>query len=545
MASWSVVVLVSATLPFRACGGAAYMTEVTTTCVQKLMADAGCCKDQEIPFGVQQQIVVRKDYAWTCEVDNSCVDSKRGPRGIDMLWYPKEADCSTPRVLFVHGGGWKRHGPRSGAYDVLAAKLARVTGASILMADYPLVPVGTQGDIQDYLVSAWEWLSQHGPGSDGADCSLAPLPPMFLAGDSSGAATALALLLKLSKSRDLFSASGFFAFSPWLNLDCDTPTFYSNSFAIVKDVGGDIFVGDILFRGLPTNNSRSLRSLALAYVGGRPGLLRDEAVAPFHAPLASLTGLPPMYIAVSGSEILGGDGIIFANKVARLGVPVNLDIFPGMWHGFEQHSEGCGSGKELWQGGIALSHAGDFVTQVTKFVSSGTQGHLPQTNQRTPRTSVHYPHPENAEPWAPIEELVVDLGAAPVVQPAEAAVPAHDDIERAAHDVVERATTQQPVAREEPEPQLSLVAPRALPLQRHCSQETLVGAALTGVLGGSIFTFFLVTMTTWFLSRRAHGELPTWLPKFLAHPLQNFQDEQRNGYTAGYSEDERLGMRKH
>lgn len=522
------------------------MTEVTTTCVQKLMADAGCCKDSEIPFGVQHQVVAREGARWICGTHNACVDSKKGPRGKDMLWYPKGADCSSPRVLFVHGGGWKRHGPRSGAYDILAAKLARVTGAAVLMADYPLVPIGTQGDIQTYLVSAWEWLSQNGPGSDGADCSLAPLPPMFLAGDSSGAATALALLLKLHKSDShLFQASGFFAFSPWLNLVCDTPTFYSNAFAIVKDQGGDIFVGDILFRGRPANNSLSLRTLALAYVGGDASLLKDQDVAPFHAPLANLAAMPPIYIAVSGSEILGGDGIIFANKVARLGVPVNLDIFPGMWHGFEQHSEGCGSGKELWQGGTALSHAGDFVTQVTKFASSGSRGRLPRTDQRTPRTSVHYPHPENAEPWAPIEGLVVDLGQ-PLVEEAEAdpEVPIQAPIQ-VPH--VATTTREQPViAREEnPEPQLSLVAPRALPSQMACSQETLVGAALTGVLGGSIFTFFLVTVTTWFLSRRAHGELPTWLPKFLAHPLENYHDEQRNGYVAGYSEDERLGVRKY
>lgn len=539
MASW-LVVLASATLPFRASGGATYMTEVTTTCVQKLMADAGCCKDSEIPFGVTHQMVAREDAKWTCGTHNACVDSRKGARGKDALWYPKGADCSSPRVLFVHGGGWKRHGPESGGYDILAAKLARVTGAAVLVADYPLVPIGTHRGIQNYLVDAWEWLSQNGPGRDGADCSLAPLPPMFLAGDSSGAATALALLLELHKTDShLFQASGFFAFSPWLNLVCDTPTFYSNAFAIVKDQGGDIFVGDILFRGKPANNSLSLRDLALAYVGGDASLLRDQDVAPFHAPLANLAALPPIYIAVSGSEILGGDGIIFANKVARLGVPVNLDIFPGMWHGFEQHSEGCGSGKELWQGGIALSHAGDFVTQVTKFASSGSRGQLPRTDQRTPRTSVHYPHPENAEPWAPIEGLVVDLG---LVKQAEAVpeLPLQEEPEPT-------TTREQPViAREEnPEPQLSLVAPRALPSQRACSQEDLVGAALTGVLGGSIFTFFLVTVSTWFLSRRAHSELPPWLPGFLSHPLENYRDEQRNSYAAaGFSEDERFGVRK-
>lgn len=33
-------------------------------------------------------------------------------------------------------------------------------------------------------------------------------------------------------------ASGFFAFSPWINLACDSPTYYSNAFALVEDVAG-------------------------------------------------------------------------------------------------------------------------------------------------------------------------------------------------------------------------------------------------------------------------------------------------------------------
>ncbi|CAE7739286.1 unnamed protein product, partial [Symbiodinium microadriaticum] len=132
-----------------------------------------------------------------------------------------------------------------------------------------------------YLVAAWGWLSQHGP--DGEDCSRAPVPPMFVAGDSSGAASALSLLLMFLDRGDLPTPAGFLGFSPWINLACDSPTYYSNAFSLVEDTNGKDIVGDILFRGAPHNISNSLRELALKYFAGAESRLRDAQFSPFYA----------------------------------------------------------------------------------------------------------------------------------------------------------------------------------------------------------------------------------------------------------------------
>lgn len=507
-----------------------YMTEVTTYCYEKLMTDASCCKDQKIPQGVKSQSVFRDGAAWSCgsaAQTGACRDAQVGQRGEDLLWWPEGADCSTPRILFVHGGGWQRHGPKEASYDILAAKLSLVTGASVLVPDYPLVPVGDYSYILRYLSSAWTWLSDHGANSE--DCSLAPTPPLFLAGDSSGAASAMSLLLKLQGQASLPPADGFFAFSPWINLKCDTPTYYSNAFAAVDDVVGKEFVGDILFRGPPRNNSDSLRGLALQYLGGQKALLTDPHASPFYATEAQLASLPPVYFAVSGTEILGGDAVIMANRLASRGVAAYLDIFPGMWHGFPQHSEGCGSGKELWQGSLALSHAGDFVSQITERLhASGNGGKLPGSGQRTPRTTVHYPHPAQEAPWVSISPLT--LGFIELELPAASTASANEPIQ-----------SSPVVAPPQPAPpsdssQLSLVAPRALPQETNCQQD-LIGAAMTGFLGGSLFSIVLVVSVSWFLSRRAHGELPDWIPAFLKHPFENYIDEKRNDGYGSSAED--------
>jgi len=412
------------------------------------------------------------------------------------------------------------HGPKEASYDVLTAKLALVTGASVLVPDYPLVPVGDYQKILAFLSSAWQWLSQHGPNSE--DCSAAPTPPLFLAGDSSGAASAMSLLLQLHGQANSGSplADGFFAFSPWVNLECDTPAYYSNAYATVSDVVGKEFVGDILFRGAPQNNSDSLRGLALQYLVDE-NLLKDPQASPMFASEEQLADLPPVYFAVSGTEILGGDGIIMANRIARRGVAAYLDIFVGMWHGFEQNSEGCGSGSELWQGSLALSHAGDFVMQLVKHLSSGNGGSLPASLQQTPRTTVHYPHAADAKPWVPIVPLTlgfvdIELPAAPAASAASVAA------------TLPPVTATLPPATVPP-----LVVPRALPSETTCSSEDLIGASMTGFLGGSVFSLVLILFTSWFLSRRAHRELPEWLPTFLKHPFENHADENRNFVGAG------------
>eukprot|EP00434_Breviolum_minutum_P010941 symbB.v1.2.009647.t1/scaffold616.1/size180385/3 len=307
----------------------------------------------------------REGAEWTCDGGIECKDDAKGSRGKDMLWWPKGADCKTPRVLFVHGGGWQHHGPKEASYDVFAAKLSQVSGAIIMVPDYLLVPLGNFLSITDYLLKAWDFLTTHGPAGD--ECS--GTPPLFVAGDSSGAASALSMLLRL-RQQGFPEASGFFAFSPWMNLACDSPTYYSNAFTLVDDTSGQVMDGDILFRGPPQNVSKSLQQLALKYFQGDVTRLKDPLYSPFHATEEQLDALPPVYLAVSGSEVMTGDSMIFAQRAAVRGVRVYVSMFPGMWHGFPQYIEGCGSGTELWQGTTALSHAGDFVSQISAYLRS-------------------------------------------------------------------------------------------------------------------------------------------------------------------------------
>jgi acetyl esterase/lipase len=69
---------------------------------------------------------------------------------------------------------------------------------------------------------------------------------------------------------------------------------------------------------------------------GRVYLGEADARNPLASPLyAELGGLPPMLIQVGDDEILLDDAIRLADRARAAGVPVTLDIWPGMWHVFQ------------------------------------------------------------------------------------------------------------------------------------------------------------------------------------------------------------------
>lgn len=398
-----------------------YLDAVTTFCYESLIADGSCCRDTTHSAGIASMEVKRRGALWECVPPmhgGRCLDERTGSRGTDWLWWPEGADCTTPRILYIHGGDWMFYGPEEGSYNVLASKLAHETGAVVMIPDYPLVPQGNYSTIMSWLLKSWAWLADHGPGAK--DCSSVARPPAFVAGDSAGGGTGLSLLLH-SQLADGQQASGFVGFSPWANLACDTPSYYSNAFAQLDDRGGTVdYVGDILARGAPHSKAAALREVAEAYLGSKDFEDPQGISSPFHASSAQLQRLPPLYLAVSGTESRSGDSIILASRAAKQGVPVAVDIFYGMWHAFPLYSEGCGSGHALWHATAVLSHVGDFVRQVAhhETPSSSLPRLLRQTSPRMmmqhhekpedsnlPQMNVYYSYPTWHEPWIPVRPL--------------------------------------------------------------------------------------------------------------------------------------------
>lgn len=416
-------------------GGVPYIDETTAFCYKLAMATRlpfsnASMLDRTYQPGVLHRIVERPDTTHWYKGDRSiCRDDKPTPdarracteepcvRGYDLLQWPQTATCESPRLLFIHGGSWKFQSPWDASYDVHTSKIAGLAGIVVLSIDYPLIgahdwksdaEVGNFRGAMSYAFKAWRWLADHGPDAESCSGQV----PMFVAGDSSGGGTAFSFLLSLRHREEeaalegLRMPAGALFESPWTNLKCDSPTYYTNNFAAwptieeaSKHPESGVLTGDFWFYplnmrqnnndgnvGSPWNLTLQYAKNGLNYCGcATPGDLPSTCpsgtcganmsteaqlthwlASPFWAESHHLVGLPPLYFATSSTESLAADTTVLAQRAASVGVSVTIDLFAGMWHTFAFWSEGCGSNKPLWQGKAALRHMGEFVVQVSE-----------------------------------------------------------------------------------------------------------------------------------------------------------------------------------
>lgn len=88
------------------------------------------------------------------------------------------------------------------------------------------------------------------------------------------------------------------------------------------------FAGEFIWS--PENNRFGWKCL----LGFEPG---GEGVSPYAAAARAtdLAGLPPTYISVGALDLFVHENIEFAQRLIRAGVPTELHVYPGAYHGFE------------------------------------------------------------------------------------------------------------------------------------------------------------------------------------------------------------------
>lgn len=377
------------------------LSPATACCYQKLVKNPNCCLDEQFRGNIRWREIERPGTWWFCNTSAQCSDALGGNRGKDLMAIPEGADCSSPRILYVHGGSWMYGSPNTSGYAQFASRLATATGAVIFMIDYPLIPIGNYTTILNRSIEGLRWLARHGPDDS---CSHDAHAPLLVGGDSSGGGTALSLVLQLQNKPDLLPGRqiiGAFLFSPWTNLMCNTPEYYTNAFAKIRSpqTFKDLtplqqFVGDIIFQSLTEDNAGQFSANALQYVGYESRLQTDPIASPYFADVEDYKGkhLPALHIAVGGSESIMGDSVRVAYKAAAAGWEVSLEIYNGMWHVFPMYSEGCGSGSDLWSGTHAISNTGQFVRSLVTDQPNmhSSMAYDAATQKYLPRVQVFY-----------------------------------------------------------------------------------------------------------------------------------------------------------
>jgi acetyl esterase/lipase len=205
-------------------------------------------------------------------------------------------------VLYLHGGGYVI-GSIATHRDI-AGRIARESGAQVLLAGYRLGPEHPFPAAVEDAVACYRWLRAQG----------IPASNLAIAGDSAGGGLTMATLLALRDAGDELPACGVLL-SPWVDLE---------------QSGESMTERDALD---PMVHKNTLDEMARMYLNGADP--RHPLASPIHADLA---GLPRLLIQVGTSETLYDDSVRLAALAKDAGVDVTLEPWDEMIHVFQSMS---------------------------------------------------------------------------------------------------------------------------------------------------------------------------------------------------------------
>lgn len=207
---------------------------------------------------------------------------------------PKDGAKRT--ILYLHGGGYVFGSPR--LYRSLTFPLALAARANVFVPEYRLAPEHPCPAAIEDAAAAYQWLLARGTKPE----------RIVIAGDSAGGGLALATLLAL-KGQGLPLPAGAVLFSPWTDLTGAGETMTANA------------ASDAMF------NRDSIIGGAPKYIGDLDP--KDPRVSPLYG---DLSGLPPLLVFASDSEMLYSDAARLVEKAKAAGVSVRFEPRQGLAH---------------------------------------------------------------------------------------------------------------------------------------------------------------------------------------------------------------------
>ncbi|ANS68539.1 lipase/esterase [Streptomyces lincolnensis] len=232
-----------------------------------------------------------------------------GPQGAGRVpvrvYTPRGADGPRAALVYLHGGGFCLGSVElsHGGCAVFAAE----TGAVVVSVEYRLAPEHPFPAGLEDAYAAFVWTVEHAAGL-GVDAAR-----VGVGGDSAGGGLAAALSL-LARDRGGPAPCFQYLGNPALDDRLGTPSMRA-------------------FTDTPGLRRGDVEAIWDHYLGG-PGRRGGEGVSPCAAPARAedLAGLPPAYVSVCEFDPLRDEGLDYAHRLVRAGVPTELHLFPGTFH---------------------------------------------------------------------------------------------------------------------------------------------------------------------------------------------------------------------
>jgi acetyl esterase/lipase len=257
--------------------------------------------------GLKAALAIPKPDLPDVVTDEIHVASAFGGDPIRVLSYrPIRSDSPLPVIVHIHGGGFVMGSPEM--KDAENSQFASGLRCAIFSVDYRLAPEAPHPAPLEDIYSVLVWLHANAARL-GLDAGR-----IGIKGESGGGGFAAGAALF---ARDRQGPK--FAFQHLIYPMIDDRS------AVRRDLHP--YVGEFVWT--QENNYFGWRSL----LGMEPG---SAGVSPYAAAAraADLSGLPPTYISVGGLDLFLEENIAYADRLGRAGVPVELHVYPGAYHGF-------------------------------------------------------------------------------------------------------------------------------------------------------------------------------------------------------------------
>lgn len=245
------------------------------------------------------------------------------------IYRPERAGSLRPCILHIHGGGYIVG--EAADLEHLHRPWVEELGCVVVSVDYRLAPETIfPGAVED-CHAALVWVAANA-GPLGIDRGR-----IGVLGESAGGGLAAALAL-LARDRAEVSLAFQHLIYPMLDdrtgIDPD-PHPYTGRYGWTA-----------------ANNRFGWKCL----LGREPG---GDDVSPYAAPARAddLSGLPPTYISTASLDLFVEENLEYARRLMRAGVPTELHVYPGAFHGFDLLSDGLLATRALSDRKNALRRA--------------------------------------------------------------------------------------------------------------------------------------------------------------------------------------------
>jgi acetyl esterase/lipase len=220
---------------------------------------------------------------------------------------PAAVTAPVPAILHIHGGGYVIGEPSVG--DIANKAIVRELGCAVYSVDYRLAPeTAHPGPVED-CYAALKYVAENA-GALGVDATR-----IGVMGESAGGGLAAGLAL-LARDR----SGPALAFQHLIYPMIDDRTGVSSE--------PHPHTGEFVWT--PKDNRFGWGAL----LGQAPG---GADVSPYAAAARAqnLSRLPPAFIAVGTLDLFVEEDVEYARRLIRAGVPVELHVYPGAYHGFQ------------------------------------------------------------------------------------------------------------------------------------------------------------------------------------------------------------------